>query len=58
MKNTISAKNCRIEIIDHIESENVIFNIFYNTGEAGEYDQIVISRNKAKAFAYILLGDN
>lgn len=58
MKNSIIAKNCRIEIIDHIESENIIFNILYNTGMANEYEQVVIPRNKAKALAYILLGDN
>lgn len=57
MKNSIKAKNCNIEIRDNPESDNVILNIFHDNKPLGEYDQIVIPRNKAKALAYILLGD-
>lgn len=58
MKDTVKGKNCRIEIIDNIESDNVLLNIFFNTGIAGEYEQVILPRNKAKALAYIILGDN
>lgn len=58
MKDTVKGKNCRVEIIDNIESENVLLNIFFNTGMLGEFEQVILPRNKAKALAYILLGDN
>lgn len=58
MKNTVVARNCTIEIIDNRESENVLLNIFFNNGTRGEFEQAIIPRNKAKAMAYILLGED
>lgn len=56
MTDTLSAKNCRIEIRDNPESDNVLLNIYFNNDNPGEYKQVVIPRNKAKSLGYILLG--
>lgn len=58
MRDTVKGKNCRIEIIDDIESENILLNIFNNHAPKGEYEQVILPRNKAKALSYIILGDN
>ena len=55
MSDVISANNCRIEIRDNPEYENVLLNIYFNNDSPGEYKQVVIPRNKAKALAYIIL---
>lgn len=55
MSDVIGAKNCRIEVRDNPEYENVLLNIYFNDDNPGEYKQVVIPRNKAKALAYIIL---
>lgn len=57
MSDIISAKNCRIDIKDHPEDDHIYLNIYFNNANPGEYKQVVIPRNKAKALAYIILGE-
>lgn len=56
MTNSIKAQNARIDIVDVIGNDNIILNIYYDMKPKGEYDQVILPRNLAKAMGLILQG--